>query len=132
MIERNTTRHLAGVLAAVVLTSAAVAPAWAQSVQRKSTESGLTAIGTAQSFEVLSKAGAGNAEFQCAAGDFARSRLRAKISDSLVMTRGEGPSQYKPGRRAVVFSMAPGGSGSTVGAALAQCNLIQERQRGGR
>ena len=58
-------------------------------------------------FEVISQAGTSNAQFWCAAGDYAFHRLRAGSTQRIYIQSGRGPSQTAPGARAVTFSLTP-------------------------
>ena len=92
-------------LAATLLATATSAVA-AQPVTSLSAESGLVAIGTAQSFEVLTLPGMGKADYFCAAGTFAWIRLNASNTDRLVVSHGRAPSEYRPNRLAIGFRLA--------------------------
>ena len=130
-------------LIAAALLAAAATTTSAQNVSRTSTESGLTAIGTAEGFEVLSRAGMGKADYFCAAGDFARSRLGAANTDRVRVIRGLGPSRFEPNRFSVEFKLAGPGGGmfsvgvfgprpgqnASVGHALALCSRARVNRR---
>ena len=58
-------------------------------------------------FEVLSRPGAGPAQFWCAAGDYARRVLDTAAVQRLYIHRGVGPSLKRPGIKAVQFALEP-------------------------
>ncbi|MBI6629868.1 hypothetical protein [Pontibaca salina] len=58
-------------------------------------------------FEVLSRPGAGPAQFWCAAGDYARRVLNTAAVQRLYIQRGVGPSVTRPGTKAVQFALNP-------------------------
>ncbi|MEO1678042.1 MAG: hypothetical protein AAFU80_07770 [Pseudomonadota bacterium] len=76
---------------------------------RSFTRAGLSAAGTADRFEVFSRAGVGPASYFCAAGDFARRHLNARASDRVTVVGPLSPSLTVPGRRSVVFAVGPQG-----------------------
>lgn len=115
----------------------------------------LTVVGDRQApgaMEVLWKQRTGPTDFWCAAGDFARSRLGASLTDRVYLLRGSGQSQLVANRRATAFTIVPepgfenaprGGQGGaislsvtepgyslTVAHARAFCNDSRQRRRG--
>lgn len=58
-------------------------------------------------FEVVYYIASGPREFWCAAGDYAISQLRAKGNERIYIWRGIGPSESRPGKKAVQFSFTP-------------------------
>ena len=116
----------------------------AQSVQRVNARNGMTAIGTAQDFEVLSRAGASKNDYLCAAGTFADRRAGAAQNDWVIVTRALGPSAFVGSRRGVAFTVngaaGDGGDGRSflnsgqgigtstrVGTALHHCRTSRTR-----
>ncbi|MDV7145013.1 hypothetical protein R3X27_20225 [Tropicimonas sp. TH_r6] len=77
----------------------------AQEAVIRAAPEGLQAVGTAQSFEILTRAGAGKAEYFCSAGRFATLKLGARKTDRLVVTAVRVPSRYRENRLAVVFAV---------------------------
>ncbi len=94
-----------------ILTVAALALAGAplaleaQGVESDVPENGLQVIGTASVFEVLTRAGAGKADYFCAAGRFAFGELGAAKADRLVVLAVRVPSKFRENRLAVVFGV---------------------------
>ena len=68
---------------------------------------GLTVAPTAQGFEVIASGGAGPRQIWCAAGQYAHA-AGAGNNDRVAIARGYGPSQTRPGYRAVGFSLGVG------------------------
>jgi len=60
-------------------------------------------------FEILARPGTAGPQYFCAAGDYARTRLNASPAARVEVTRIDGPSDLVPGRRSMVFAMAPPG-----------------------
>lgn len=60
----------------------------------------------ANSFEIVEADGAGNAQFWCAAGIYAR-RVLGERGGELAIEVPRGPSQSIPGRKAVTFTTDP-------------------------
>ena len=56
-------------------------------------------------FEVVSRVGAGPAQFWCAAGDYTIRALRAPSASRVYLVQRTGPSVTEPGRKAVTFSL---------------------------
>lgn len=62
-------------------------------------------------FEVIGRVGSGAADYWCGAGDFAISQLRAKPTQRAYMWSEIGPSQTRPGKKAIQFSLSVPPSG---------------------
>lgn len=58
-------------------------------------------------FEVVSEVGSGAQQFWCAAGDYAYRALGAAAAQRIYIVRAIGPSQTRPGRKSVQFSLVP-------------------------
>lgn len=106
--------HLSAAL--VIATLCVFQPAGAQSVQRHNAVNGLTAIGTAETIEVLTRAGTRTTDYFCAAGEFAKRKLGARGSDQVVLIFEGRRSVYQGNRRANGFTFVP--QGGTVPAEL--------------
>lgn len=104
-------------LAALVI-GVGVTGASAQTLHRFSSSSGLSVMGAGSSFEVLTRAGAGKAEYFCAAGEYARRWLNARNNDVVSVVSRAGPSQYQNNRYAVGFTMGRVGPNRAFGAGL--------------
>lgn len=58
-------------------------------------------------FEVISRVGAGPAQFWCGAGDYAIRALGVASNTRVYLVQDRAPSQTEPGRTAVTFSLTP-------------------------
>ena len=65
----------------------------------------LEAVGSYPDFEVLTRAGAGKADYFCAAGEFAKRWLKARNADRLVVISVRDPSRFRANRLAVAFGL---------------------------
>lgn len=90
-------------VASIVLAAPAASAAQAASMI---TLADLTAVGTAEAFEVLTLPGKSKVDYFCAAADFAMRRLDASNNDRLVVTYTRAPSQYRASRLAIGFRLA--------------------------
>lgn len=132
---------------ALSLALAAGSVAEAQSTLRSQAPNGMVAVGTAGDFDVLSRPGAGESDYFCAAANFARSRAGAVPANQVIVTRSLGPSKYVANRNAVGFTVGASGEGSgasgnflnagrgigssvSVGTGLNKCRSAQPERRG--
>ena len=77
----------------------------------------------ADSFEIVEADGAGNSQFWCAAGIYARKALGQRLGD-LTVEVPRGPSQSMPGRKSVVFTTDPAAATSkSVALSVRQAGL---------
>ena len=58
-------------------------------------------------FEVVSRVGAGPAQFWCGAGDYALRALGVASNARVYLVQGPAPSLTEPGKKAVTFSLMP-------------------------
>ena len=58
-------------------------------------------------FEVISRVGAGPAQFWCGAGDYVIRALRAPSTTRVYLVQGPAPSLTEPGKKALTFSLTP-------------------------
>lgn len=58
-------------------------------------------------FEVIPHGRSGPSEFWCGAGDFAIRALGTSATQRIYISRAVGPSQTRPGSKAVEFSLSP-------------------------
>lgn len=126
---------------------AAMCAATPSAAERAMARNGLSVAGDASGFEVFTRAGFAGADYFCAAGDFARTHLNARVSDRVEIIAPPAESQTRPNRRSLVFALRPPRSGRndgldvvllrprsvglsrTVAHAVNLCN-IRERRRG--
>ena len=69
-------------------------------------------------FEVIATGGDGPRQIWCAAGQFAHQAQRLGLNDRIYIAEPYGPSQSKPGYRAVIFTTQPSAklaNGPTLG-----------------
>lgn len=58
-------------------------------------------------FEVVGRAGSGPSQYWCGAGDYARTVLGVKPTQRIYIWKAIGPSQTRPGYKAVQFALSP-------------------------
>lgn len=58
-------------------------------------------------FEVISRVGAGPAQFWCGAGDYTIRALRAPSNTRVYLVQAPAPSRTEPGKTAITFSLTP-------------------------
>ncbi|TNF63616.1 MAG: hypothetical protein EP307_04720 [Rhodobacteraceae bacterium] len=56
---------------------------------------------------MISRVGAGPAQYWCGAGDYAIRALRAPSNARVYLVQGPAPSRTEPGKKAVTFSLTP-------------------------
>ena len=70
-------------------------------------------------FEVLNAVGSGAVDYWCGAGDFARQVMGTPATQRIYIWRAIGPSETRPGRKSVQFSLTPPpGADTTPGLSL--------------
>lgn len=71
-------------------------------------------------FEVIGRPGSGAANYWCGAGDYIMTRLRQSHRQRIYIWRGVGPSETRPGYKAMQFALrpAPGSEGFEPGYSL--------------
>lgn len=58
-------------------------------------------------FEVVNRSNSRTQEYWCAAGDYAIRQLRTSATQRIYVVSPIGPSQFRPGKRGVQFSLTP-------------------------
>lgn len=97
---------------AVVLAAAALVPD-AATANRMFGQKDVVETGGG-TFEVIGRIGDGAADYWCGAGDYAQRALRAGATERIYIRRGIGPSETRPGRKSVLFSLRPPPGGGEV------------------
>lgn len=70
-------------------------------------------------FEVVGRVGSSAADYWCGAGDYVRNAMGYEAARRIYIWRAIGPSESKPGKKAVQFALAPPeGANTTPGLSL--------------